>query len=173
MILLKLFLVFLKVGLFAIGGAYSFLPLVEKEVVQSHKWLSRPEFLEVTGMVELFPGAISVKFATYVGYKVGGVPGAAVANIANLLPPVVFMVVASVLYARYRDTQWAAGALRMVRYAVVAMIIGIAIKLTDAHQLLDVRVLPVVVVSFLLLILTKVHPAFIIVGAAIYGGFMP
>ena len=64
MILLKLFLVFFKVGLFAIGGAYSFLPLVEQEVVQGQRWMSRSEFLEVTGMVEIFPGAISIKLAT-------------------------------------------------------------------------------------------------------------
>ena len=172
MILLKLFLVFFKIGLFAVGGAYSFLPLVEKEAVQNHKWLSRPEFLEVAGMVEFFPGAISVKFATYVGYKVGGVPGAVIANIANLLPPVLFMTAASLLYSRYRGTEWIAGALRMVRYAVFAMIVAVAIKLVDASRLLDVKILPVVVVSFLLLTLTRVHPAFIIIGAAIYGGFM-
>lgn len=172
MVLLKLFVAFFKIGLFAVGGAYSFLPLVEKEVVQSHQWLSKSEFLEVTGMVELFPGAISIKFATYVGYKIGGVPGAILANVANLLPPVLFMVAASLLYSRYRSTEWAAGALRMVRYAVFAMIIGVAIKLVDAGRLLDAKILPVVIVSFLLLTLTKIHPAFMIIGAAIYGGLV-
>lgn len=172
MILLKLFVVFFKIGLFAIGGAYSFLPLVEKEVVRSHAWLSEPEFLEVTGMVELFPGAISVKFATYVGYKMGGVPGAILANIANLLPPVLFMTAASLLYSRYRNAEWMTGALRMVRYAVFAMIIGVAVKLVDSSHLLDVKILPVVVVSFSLLTLTKVHPGLMIIGAAIYGGFV-
>ena len=101
MVLLQLFGAFFKVGLFAIGGAYSFLPLMEKEVVQSHQWLAKPEFLEVVGMVELFPGAISIKFATYTGYKVAGIPGAIVANVANLLPPVLFMTVASLVYLRY------------------------------------------------------------------------
>jgi len=47
MILLKLFLVFLRIGFFAIGGAYSFLPLMEKELVQNYQWLDKPEFLEV------------------------------------------------------------------------------------------------------------------------------
>jgi len=172
MVLLELFAAFFKIGLFAIGGAYSFLPLVEKEVVQGHQWLSKPEFLEITGMVELFPGAISIKFATYVGYKIGGVPGAILANVANLLPPVLFMIAVSLLYSRYRNTEWAAGALRMVRYSVFAMIVGIAIKLVDAGHLLDVKILPVVIISFLLVTLTNVHPAFMIIGAAIYGGLL-
>jgi chromate transporter len=47
MILIKLFLVFLKVGLFAIGGAYSFLPLLEKDIVQNYQWLTKEEFLDV------------------------------------------------------------------------------------------------------------------------------
>jgi chromate transporter len=168
--LLHLFAAFLKVGFFAIGGAYSFLPLTEKEVVQSHHWLEKSEFLEVTGMVELFPGAISIKFATYVGYKVAGVPGAIVANIANLLPPVLCMILASLLYSRFAKEPWAKAGLTMVRYAVFAMIVAIALKLVDRSHLVDLKVLPVVIVAFLLMMLTKIHPALIIVGAAIYGG---
>jgi chromate transporter len=172
MALMRLFLVFLKVGLFAIGGAYSFLPLVEREVVEAHKWMSRSEFLEVVGMVELFPGAISIKFATYTGYRVAGLPGAVVANVANLLPPVLFMTVASLLYARYGGTQAVRSALVMVRYAVAAMIVAIAIKLMDASHLLDVKVLAVVIAAFLLLTFTRIHPALVIIGAALYGGLI-
>jgi chromate transporter len=172
MVLLQLFAAFFKVGLFAIGGAYSFLPLVEKEVVQSHHWLAKPEFLEVVGMVELFPGAISIKFATYTGYKVAGVPGAIVTNVANLLPPVLFMLAASVIYAKYGHMPAVRAALGMVRYAVLAMIVAIAVKLVDAGHLFSIRVLPVVVVAFLLFTLTRVHPAFIILGAALYGGLL-
>lgn len=172
MILLQLFAVFFKVGLFAIGGAYSFLPLVQKEVVESHGWLSKSEFLEVTGMVEVFPGAISVKFATYTGYKLAGIPGAAVANLANLLPPALFIAMASLVYARYGGKPGVRGALQMVRYAVFAMMIAIALKLIDTSHLLELKYVPVVVISFLLLLMTNVHPALIIVAAALYGGLV-
>ena len=47
MILVRLFISFLRVGLFAIGGAYSFLPLIEKEVVQRYHWLTKEEFLDI------------------------------------------------------------------------------------------------------------------------------
>ena len=169
MILLKLFLVFFKVGLFAIGGAYSFLPLVEQEVVRGQRWMSRSEFLEVTGMVEIFPGAISIKFATYTGYQVAGIPGAIVANVANLLPPVLFIMAASLVYSRYRESPRVGAALQMVRYAVFAMIVAVAMRLVDRGHLLEPKVVLVVVLSFLLLTLTRTHPAFIILGAAVLG----
>jgi chromate transporter len=79
MILLKLLVVFAKIGLFAFGGAYSFLPLMEREVVETRQWLDKTQFLEAVGMAKMFPGANSIKLATYTGYKVAGVPGAVVA----------------------------------------------------------------------------------------------
>jgi len=172
MILLKIFLVFIRVGLFAIGGAYSFLPLLEKEIVQNHQWLSKSEFLEVTGMAEVFPGAISVKFATYTGYKVAGVSGAIVANIANLLPPALFMMVASLVYSKYKGIPSIKAAFEMVRYAVLAMILSVAIRLVDTSHLLQFKYLAVIAASFVLFTLTRVHPAFIIIGAALYGGLI-
>lgn len=172
MILWQLFAVFFQVGLFAIGGAYSFLPLVQKEVVESHGWLSTSEFTEVTGIVEIFPGAISIKFATYTGYKLAGIPGAVVANVANLLPPFLFMLAATLIYSRYGGAPAVRNAMQMVRWAVFAMIIAVAIKLIDVKHPLEWKYVPVIVVSFLLLTLTKVHPALVIVAAALYGGFI-
>jgi len=172
MILLKLFLVFLRVGFFAIGGAYSFLPLLEKELVQNHQWLDKPEFLEVVGMAQMFPGAISIKFATYAGYKVAGIPGIIVANVANLLPPAFCMVLISLVYAKYRSIPFIKASLEMVRYAVFAMIIAIAIHLIDKNQAIQLKYLIVIVVSFVLFTLAKLHPAIIIIGAAFYGGLL-
>jgi chromate transporter len=172
MILIKLFIVFLRVGFFAVGGAYSFLPLLEEELVQNHHWLSKSEFLEVTGLVELFPGAISVKFATYTGYKVAGVGGAIAANIGNLLPPVSIMIVALLLYSKYRDVPMVKAAFKMVQYAVFALIVAVAFKTVDKSQLFQTKYLCVIVASFVLFVFTKVHPAFIITGAAVLGGLI-
>jgi chromate transporter len=172
MILIKLFFIFLRVGFFAIGGAYSFLPLLEKELVENNQWLDKPEFSEVVGMAKIFPGAISIKFATYTGYKVAGVPGAIVANLANLLPPVFFMLLVSLVYARYKNIAVIKASLEMVRYAVFAMIIAIAIKLIDTNQVIQVKYLVVIIISFVLFTLTKVHPAFIIIGACAYGAIL-
>jgi chromate transporter len=172
MILLKLFFVFFRVALFAIGGAYSFLPLMEKELVNNYNWLDKNEFLDVVGMSELFPGAISIKFATYAGYKVAGIPGIIVANFANLLPPLVLMLLVSLVYAKCKHKPVVKGALEMARYAVIAMIAGIAIKMVKIDNLSQFKYVVVILISLALFTLTKIHPAFIIIGAALYGGIM-
>jgi chromate transporter len=169
MVLLELFIAFLRIGLFAFGGAYSFLPLIEREVVQSHHWLDKPEFLEVLGIVKVFPGAISIKFATYTGYKVAGVPGAIVANLANLLPAVLFITAAMLLYSKYKDIPFIKAGLEAIQFAVFAMIIAVAIQLVDKTQVFQLKYLFVVAASFVLFFLTKIHPAFIIIGAGLLG----
>lgn len=172
MVLLQLFIAFLKIGLFAFGGAYSFVPLIEREVVQNHQWLAKTEFVEILGIVKVFPGAISIKFATYTGYKVAGVPGALVANFANILAPVLFIMAASFLYSKYKDVPFVKGSLEMIQYAVFAMIIAVGIQLVDKVGIIHLKNLFVVLVAFVLFIFTKTHPAFIIVGAALYGGLL-
>jgi chromate transporter len=169
---MKLFFSFFKIGLFAVGGAYSFLPLIEKEVVQYHQWLEKPEFLEVLGIVKIFPGAISIKFATYTGYKIAGVPGAIVANIGNLLAPVLLILCATYLYSKYRTMPAVKSAFTMVQYAVFAMIIAVAIQLLDKKQVLEFKCISVIVISFLLFIFTKTHPAFIIIAAGLIGAIL-
>ncbi len=172
MVLLKLFVAFLRIGLFAFGGAESFLPLIEREVVQNYHWLDKPEFMEVLGIVRIVPGAVSIKFATYTGYKVAGVPGAVVANIANLLPAVLFIAIASLIYSKYKDVPYVKASLEAVQYAVFAMIIAVAVQLVDKSSILRLKYLLVVVAAFALFVLTKIHPAFIIIGAAVYGGLI-
>ena len=169
MILLTLFITFFKIAVFAFGGAYSFLPLMESELVQNQQWLEKAEYLEIIGITKLFPGAISIKFATYTGYKVAGVPGVIVANIANLLPPILFVILASLLYSRYKDITFIKAGLEMVQYAVFTMIIAVAIQLVDKSQIFQPKHIIIILASFALFFYAKVHPAFIIVAVGIIG----
>jgi chromate transporter len=172
MVLLQLFTAFMKIGLFAFGGAYSFVPLIEREVVQNHQWLSKTEFMEILGIVKVFPGAISIKFATYTGYKVAGIPGAIVANFANIVAPVLFIMAASLLYSKYKDVPFVKGSLEMIQYAVFAMIIAVGLQLVDKVGICQLKNIFMVLLALSLFLLTKIHPAFIIMGAALYGGLI-
>jgi len=169
MTLVTLFLVFLKIGLFAIGGAYSFLPLLEREIVERYGWLAREEFSDVLGMAKIFPGAISIKYATYTGYKIAGIPGVILANLGNLLPPVVVIILISGLYARYKTLPGVKRVFNMVQLAVFGMIIALAFRLVDVNQLIQLKNLLIIVISFILFLYTKIHPALIIVGAGALG----
>lgn len=172
MVLARLFFAFLKVGLFAIGGAYSFLPLIEKEVVERYHWLSKEEFLDVLAMVQIFPGAISIKYATYTGCKIGGIMGAIAANIGNLAAPVLLIAFGSFLYARYKDAPSIKSAFSIVQLAVFAMIIALAFQTVNLNQLSHFRNIFIIVLSFILFVYTKVHPALIIICAGLIGAFL-
>ena len=172
MILLNLFLSFLKIGLFAIGGAYSFLPLIEREVVIKYQWLTKSEFLDMLGAVRVLPGAISIKFATYTGYKIAGVPGAIVANLGNILGPASLIIFASAIYTKYKDIPSVQGAFNVIQLAVFSMILAVAFQLVSSSQLLSVKNILIIVASFLLFFFTKIHPAIIIIAAGLLGAFL-
>lgn len=172
MILLNLFLAFLRVGLFAIGGAYSFLPLIEREVVEKYQWLTKEEFLDVLGITRIAPGAISVQYATYTGYKIAGIAGAITANIGNLASPVIFITCASIVYLRYKELPAVKGAFNMIQLVMFAMIISVAFKLININQLVQFKNLFIILISFSLFTCTKIHPALIIVSAGILGVFL-
>ena len=172
MILLNLFLSFLKIGLFAIGGAYSFLPLIEREVVIKYQWLTKSEFLDMLGAVRVLPGAISIKFATYTGYKIAGVPGAIVANLGNILGPASLIIFASAIYAKYKDVPSVQGAFNVIQLVVFSMILAVAFQLVSSSQLLSVKNILIIVASFLLFFFTKIHPAIIIIAAGLLGAFL-
>ncbi len=166
--LINLFLAFLKVGSFSFGGAYSLIPLIEKEVVANHHWLTKDEFLKVLGMVEVFPGAISIKFATYTGYKSAGIIGAVTANLGNLLTPALLILLTTYFYALYEKHEYVNKAFNGIKYAVIGMIAAImyqyAIKNGGNWQ-----EYVLILIGAALIIFFKLHPAYVVMIAALIG----
>jgi len=172
MIFFKLFISFFKTGFFAIGGAYSFLPLIEKEVVEKYQWLTKEEFLEVLGMVKVFPGAISIKYATYTGYKIGGIGGIIAANLGNFLAPMVLILCMTGLYLKYKNLPSVKGAFNYIQLVAFAMIIAVAFQVIPVDQLRNIKSILIIVISFGLFLYTKIHPAFIIIAAGLLGALL-
>jgi len=166
--LVNRFWAFVKVGSFSFGGAYSLIPLIEKEVVENHQWLSHDEFLKVLGMVEIFPGAISIKFATYTGYKTAGILGAVVANIGNLFSPSILILLSTYIYSIYENNFLVMKAFNGVKYAVIGMIAAImyqyAVKNGNHWQ-----EFVLLAVGAALIIFFKLHPAYVVLIAAVIG----
>ena len=80
MIYLQLFVSFFKVGLFAFGGGYAALPLIQEQVISENAWLSMNEFTHLVTISQMTPGPIALNAATFVGTKVAGIPGSIVAE---------------------------------------------------------------------------------------------
>ena len=132
MIYLQLFLSFLQIGAFSFGGGYAAMPLIQSQVVDSHKWLSMSEFTNLITISQMTPGPIAVNSATFVGLKVAGLGGAAIATAGCILPSCILVTLLAKLYLRYRKMDLLQGILGMLRPAVVALIAsaGVSILVT-------------------------------------------
>lgn len=122
MIYLQLFLSFLQVGMFSIGGGYAAMPLIQSQVVELHSWLSMSEFTDLITIAEMTPGPIAVNSATFVGIRIAGIPGAMVATFGCILPSCFIVSLLAYIYYRYKGVSAIQSVLSSLRPAVVALI---------------------------------------------------
>ena len=132
MIYLELFLGFLQVGMFSIGGGYAAIPLIQDQVVQRHAWLSIAEFTDLVTIAEMTPGPIAINAATFVGTRVAGIGGAVLATLGCILPGCCVVLVLSLLYRRYGSSRGLQTVLGTLRPATVALIAGAALSILSA-----------------------------------------
>lgn len=130
MILLKLYWAFFQVGLFAFGGGYAALPLIEEQVVHINSWLSPETFSDLITISQMTPGPIAINAATFVGTQVAGLAGAIVATVANVTPCILIVLLLSTLYQKYAQLPLMQQLLQGLRPAVVALIASAAWSLT-------------------------------------------
>ncbi len=169
MIFLRLFLTFAQIGLFAFGGGYAILPLIEKEVVISLRWLTHKEFLEVVTISQLTPGPIAINAATFVGYKVGGIMGSAIATISVCLPPVILVLIVLKFLKRFETNVWVNNVIKGLRPAVVALIASAAYSLVKGGGIAETKGLIIGIISFIILRTKKLDPILVLILAGIVG----
>lgn len=122
MIYIQLFLSFLQIGLFSIGGGYAAMPLIQEQVVRSHTWLSMSEFTDLITIAEMTPGPIAVNSATFVGIRIAGIGGAVVATLGCILPSCFIVSLLFFIYHKYKGVSTLQSILSSLRPAVVALI---------------------------------------------------
>jgi len=164
--LLELFVSFFKVGSFSFGGAYSLLPLIEIEVVKNHQWLKPDEFLKVLGLVEVFPGAISIKYATYTGFKVAGVLGVIAANLGNLIVPATVIMLAVYFLDYFQKNELVMKAFNGIKYAVIGMVAALIYEY-GAKNVAELKGVLIILIGFSLVFFLKLHPAYVVIISAV------
>ncbi len=122
---LDLFLTFLKIGAFTFGGGYAMVPLIKHEAADKKGWISENDMLDIVAIAESTPGPIAVNSATFVGHRVAGVTGSALATLGVVLPS--FVVIALLGYALDRVSAYKA-----VRYAFFGVRAGVLALIAKA-----------------------------------------
>ena len=120
---------FLKIGLFAFGGAYAVIPLIEEQMVTNTKWMTFTEFSDLVAIDELTPGPIIINSSTFIGMKLGGVPGAIVATLGCMVPGCIVALILIRLYRKYKDIPVITEAIRVLKCMSVALIFSVLIKM--------------------------------------------
>jgi chromate transporter len=121
----KMFITFLKIGAFTFGGGYAMIPLIQKEAVENHKWVTDEDILNVVAIAESTPGPIAINAATFVGYHVAGFAGSLVATLGVVLPSFVIILAISGILQRF-------GQLKAVVYAFQGIRVGVVVLLLKA-----------------------------------------
>lgn len=129
MIYLQLFISFLQVGLFSVGGGYTAMPLIQNQVVELHPWLTLQEFTDLITIAEMTPGPIAVNSATFVGIRIAGIPGAIIATLGCITPALILVSLLAYVYKKYRDISVLQNVLACLRPVVVALILGAGLSI--------------------------------------------
>ena len=117
-----MFLSFAKIGTFTLGGGYAMIPLIEREVVTSHKWIKDDEFLDMVVLAQTAPGILAMNISILVGNRIAGKRGAVVAALASGLPSFVIILLFAMFLTRFQDNEIVNKMFSAIRPAVVALI---------------------------------------------------
>ena len=132
--LFKLFLVYMKIGLFNFGGGYAMISLIEVEIVTKRGWITKEELADIVVIAESTPGPIAINCSTYVGYKIGGVIGSAVATIAVVIPSFVIIYVISLFIDAFLAIKYVGYAFMGINCAVGLIIVRTGIKMLGSFK---------------------------------------
>ena len=165
-----LFSSMLMISAFTFGGGFVIVSLMKKKFVDTLRWLTEDEMLDMTALSQSAPGPIAVNAAILVGRRIAGVPGMLAAVMGTLIPPIVIIGVISLIYAQFADNEWVKAALTGMSCGVAAVITdvvaGLAGKVLKSRDWLRITLMAA---AFVLTYFLKVNVIFIILGAALVG----
>lgn len=165
----QLFLTFVKIGTFTIGGGYAMLPLIQREVVERH-WLTKEEFIDIFAVTQSLPGIFAVNIAIFVGFRLKKRSGALCCALGTILPSFLIILAIALFFTHARENIWIERAFKGLRPAVVALIVVPCITTAKSIKL-TYKQLIIPVVAALLIWQVGISPAWIIL-AAIAGGII-
>ena len=164
----QLFAAFFKIGLFTFGGGMSMLPMLQKELVESKKWLTEEEILNYFAIGQCTPGIIAVNVATFCGYKRAGLSGAIVSTIGIVCPSWIVITLIAGSISRFSDIVWIQRAMKGV-YVAVAALLARAVFTFGKKIITDFVTAGIAVGAFLAMSVWNVSGILIVLVAGIIG----
>lgn len=166
----KLFLTFLKIGGFTLGGGPAMVPMMEQEVVNKNHWLTKEEFLDILAVSQATPGIFAVDMASHIGYKLGGIRTGICAALGVVTPSLFIILCIAILFSRFRDNYIVEGVFKGIRPAVVALLAVPVFSMAKSAKVSWSNCW-IPILSTILIWLCGVSPAIIVLIAGLAGYF--
>ncbi len=162
-----IFVAFFRANILGYGGGPAAIPLVEAEVVNNYQWMTGEEFANALAAGNTLPGPIATKMASYVGYQVGGWPGALVALLGAVGPTVFAMIGLAALLTKFKDNPMVSGMIKGVRPVVWVLFVTLALDYLKFVGSVPTAV--IAVGAFVLVYILHVHPAIAVAAGLAIG----
>lgn len=124
-----MFLIMFKIGLFTFGGGYSMVAIIESELVDKKRWITKEEFLNIIAIAESSPGPLAVNSATYVGYKIAGFWGSLFCTLGVVMPSFCIIFAISFFYEKFLSLKYVGYAFMGIKVCVAYLITMAGIKM--------------------------------------------
>ena len=164
-----LFLVFMKIGAFTIGGGYAMIPLIKAEL-DKRKWIGEDELPDIIALAQSAPGILAVNVSIFTGYKIRGVKGSIAATVGSVLPSFLIILTIAMAFTNFQDNPVVISIFKGIRPVVVALIaapmISMAKKSNTTWWSWVITVISLLLVSFL-----EVSPIYIIIVVMVLAYF--
>ena len=131
MIYLTLYLEFFKIGLFAVGGGLATIPFLT-DLASKYNWYTTAELTNMIAISESTPGPIGVNMATYVGFTVGGIPGAITTTLGLITPSIIIILIVARILTSFRNNKYVNNTFEALRPAVTGLIASAAFQVFQA-----------------------------------------
>lgn len=163
-----LFKAFFRVGILTFGGGYAMLPILRREVVETHGWCSDEELADYYAIGQCTPGIIAVNTATFIGHKLKGIPGGIAATVSITLPSFLIILIIAAALENFAHLPLVINAFAGIRVAVVVLIFHAVLKLLKT-SVVDKATLVLFLAVFLLASVCSVSPVFFVIVAGVAG----
>lgn len=174
-IYLQLFLIFLKIGAFTFGGGWAMISIMEREIVDKHKWINREDFLDLLAVAQSLPGILAVNIAVAIGDRLRGGKGSLCAAIGTIIPSFVIILLIAIFVTpdTIKNNETLSKIFMGIRPAVVALIVAPVFTTARAAKIGWKTVLiPISVAVLIWLKLPYVSNPIIYIIAGAAGGYI-
>lgn len=160
-------LYFLKLGAVLYGGGYVLLAFLEQGIVRQHAWLTEQQLIDAIAIGQFTPGPV-FSTATFIGYILAGVPGAAIATVGIFLPSFFYVGLLAPVLFRLRQSAWMSAFMDSVNVCALALMAGVTYRL-GADVLRGWAAWLIALASLGILLRWKLSPAWVVLGGGIVG----